>query len=254
LFEAHDGAKGFKVTYMGKSEKMLSVGFSKNSNRVIKLWDIKNLSVPLSELKVDSGSGLITPYYDPDTGVVFMCGKGEGNIKMFEINDEDPCIHYLTSYESNVPANGIALLPKKSCNVKECEIASWLKLTLDFVEPLHLCVPRTKMEFFQDDLFPPTRDTSVPVLTADQWFGGKSEEPTTINLKPSDMEPLSQAPVEKKEKKYDFKSELAKDQGKFTKEKFLSSYYNNLTGQYGETENTVLKQDLMEGATAEEWD
>jgi len=27
-----------------------------------------------------------------------------------------------------------------------------------------------------------------------------------------------------------------------------------MTGQHGESDNTVLKQDLMEGATSEEWD
>jgi hypothetical protein len=86
------------------------------------------------------------------------------------------------------------------------------------------------MEFFQDDLYPPTRDTSVPVLTADEWFGGKSKEPATLNLQPQGnkeliqiefvgMEPLSQAPVEKKVKKYDFKTERAKDDSNFSKDK-----------------------------------
>jgi len=197
---------------------------------------------------------LITPYYDPDTGVVFMCGKGDCNIKMFEINDEDPFIHYLTLFDSNVPANGIAHLPKKYCNVRECEIASWLKLAGDYVEPLHLNVPRTKMEYFQDDIFPPTSDTSIPVLTADEWFGGKSAELNTLNLQPPGMELLSQSHSEKKAKKYDFKTEVTKDQNKFTKEKFLSSYYTTMTGQHGENNNTVLKQDLLEGASPEEWD
>ena len=29
----------------------------------------------ITEVKVDSGAGFITPYYDPDTGVVYLCGK-----------------------------------------------------------------------------------------------------------------------------------------------------------------------------------
>jgi len=173
---------------------------------------------------------------------------------MFEINEEAPNIHYLTEFQSNVPANGIALLPKTMCNIKDCEISTWLRLCGDYAEQLHFTVPRTKTEFFQDDLFPPTRDTSVPVLTAGEWFDGKSEKPATINLQPTGMQPLSQAPVEKKEKKYDFRTEVSKDANKFTKEKFLSSYYTQMTGQHGENESTVLKQDLMEGATAEEWD
>ena len=63
------------MTYMGNSDRLLSVGFSKSSERTVKLWDLKNLSQPITEVKIDSGAGFITPYYDPDTGVVFMCGK-----------------------------------------------------------------------------------------------------------------------------------------------------------------------------------
>jgi len=85
--------------------------------------------------------------------------------------------------------------------VRECEIANWMKLTVDYVEPIHFSVPRTRMELFQDDLFPPTRDTSVSVMTASEWFGGESKMPATLNLQPSGMQPLSQATIEKKEKK-----------------------------------------------------
>jgi len=110
------------------------------------------------------------------------------------------------------------------------------------------------MEFFQDDLFPPTRDTKTAVLTASEWFGGKSKNPTTVDLQPSGMELLSQAPVEQKTKKYDFNVERSKDANKFSKDKFMANYYNTMTSQHGESETRVLKQDLMEGATSEEWD
>jgi hypothetical protein len=64
---------------------------------------------------------------------------------MFEINDEAPYIHYLTLFESTIPTNGIALMPKKYCNIRDCEIASWLKLAGDYVEPLHFSVLRTRV-------------------------------------------------------------------------------------------------------------
>ncbi len=60
---------------MGKQDRLLSVGFSKTSERTIKLWDLRNLSNYMTEIKIDSGAGLFTPYYDPDTGVAYMCGK-----------------------------------------------------------------------------------------------------------------------------------------------------------------------------------
>jgi len=251
-FEGHDGAKGFKVTYMGNLDRMLSVGFSKTSDRTIKLWDLRNLNNFMTEIKIDTGAGFFTPYFDADTGVLFLCGKGDGGIKMFEVNEEAPYVHYLTEYSSNTPAQGMALLPKTSCNVRDCEIASWLKLCSNFVEPLHSIVPRTRMEFFQDDLYPDTRDTRTPVYSADEWFGGSTKQPKTISINPG-MQPLSQAPVEAAVKKYDFKTELKKADSEFSKDKFLASYYSNMTGSHGENTATVLKQDLMEGATEEEW-
>lgn len=68
---------------------------------------------------------------------------------MFEINEESPYIHYLNDYTSTVPANGLCLLPKTMCNVKECEIATFLKLcgSGDYVEQLYFKVPRTRVKF-----------------------------------------------------------------------------------------------------------
>jgi len=62
------------------------------------------------------------------------------------------------------------------------------------------------------------------------------------------------SPVEQKTKKYDFNVERSKDANQFSKDKFMANYYNTMTSQHGESETRVLKQDLMEGATSEEWD
>ena len=68
---------------------------------------------------------------------------------MFEVNDEAPYLHYLTDHLSAIPANGIAPLPKTSCDARNCEIASWLKLSGDTIEHLHFSVPRTRVIFFE---------------------------------------------------------------------------------------------------------
>lgn len=62
---------------------------------------------------------------------------------MYEVVDND--IFYLTEFGSSIPTLGLAQLPKWKCNVRDCEIAYFLKLTPgDYVEPLHFTVPRTK--------------------------------------------------------------------------------------------------------------
>jgi hypothetical protein len=251
--ETHEGAKGFKATYMGSRERICTVGANKSSVRQISVWDTRNLKSFIGSADIDQGAGVITPVYDIDTGVVFLTGKGDGNLKMYEINDEAPFVHYLTEYRSNVPAVGTAVLPKTMCNVKDCEIMRFIKLCGDYAEPLYFRVPRTRMEYFQDDLYPPTRRPDQPVLTNKEWLAGTYRAPTLVSLKPEGMTPLSEATIEKKEKKYDFNEERQKKDSEFNKDKFLSSYYSQL-GTQREEEDKVLKQDLQEGVDPSEWD
>jgi len=250
--EAHDGVKGFKTAWLGKQNAVVTVGFSKGSQRQIALWDLKNLSTPLAKKEIDAGAGIFTPYFDMDTGVLFLSGKGDGNIKMFEVIDNN--VFHLTDFTSAVPTLGLAQLPKWKCNVRDCEIASFYKLTdKDYVEPLHFSVPRTKMQYFQDDLFPDTKVTNEPAISGSAWLKGENKTPKTISLRPSDMELLSEANLEKKDKKYDFASERAKEDNRFTKEKFLSRYYDQMS-TVKEDDEQVLKQEAMEGVESSEWD
>jgi coronin-7 len=46
-------------------------------------------------------------------------------------------------------------------------------------------------EFFQDDLFPPTKVTWHETLTSTEWFEGKNLNAKRISLQPDDMENLS---------------------------------------------------------------
>jgi coronin-7 len=43
-------------------------------------------------------------------------------------------------------------------------------------------------DYFQDDLFPPTKVLWEPAMTASQWFGGANIPPKRMDLKPNDME------------------------------------------------------------------
>ena len=43
------------------------------------------------------------------------------------------------------------------------------------------------MEYFQDDLYPDTRVTWEPSLTAQQWLSGEDTHPRYISLRPAGM-------------------------------------------------------------------
>ncbi|CAH1789437.1 unnamed protein product [Owenia fusiformis] len=178
----HLGPKAMKLCFVGNN-KLFTTGFSKVSDRQFAVWDIKDMSIPIKMESIDSSSGVLFPFCDQDTRVVFVAGKGDGNIRYFEITDEQPYCHYLSQYQSGSPQKGLGLMPKRGCDPFKCEIVRFYKLhsTKGLVEPISMIVPR-KSEIFQDDIFPPTASL-CPSLTADEWISGQNRDPILISLK-----------------------------------------------------------------------
>jgi len=176
---AHDGSKPTQVVYT-KNGRVFTTGFSKMSERQYALWDerLNNLTVQ----EIDTSNGVIFPIYDPDTSMVYLCGKGDSAIKYFEITDENPYVHFLSIFQSGDPQRGIGFMPKRGLNVNVCEITRFYKLhQKGLCEVIPMTVPR-KSELFQDDLYPDTL-SDIPSLTADEWIAGKNASPTYISLK-----------------------------------------------------------------------
>jgi len=144
--EAHQGVKGMRVSFLGAREKLFSMGFSKTSERQYSLWEPRNLSKALSTTNVDTASGILMPFYDNDTSVLYLAGKGDGNIRYYEIVDEDPYIYFLSEFKSATPQRGMGMVPKLAVDVSVCEITRLLKLTANAVEPISFQVPRKVIE------------------------------------------------------------------------------------------------------------
>ncbi|NXU95353.1 COR2A protein, partial [Xiphorhynchus elegans] len=96
-----------KVLFLGNMKKLFSTGTSRWNNRQIALWDQNDLSVPLLEEDLDGSSGLLFPIYDTDTHMLYVVGKGDGNIRYYEISPEKPYLNYLMEYRSHLPQKGI---------------------------------------------------------------------------------------------------------------------------------------------------
>jgi len=182
--EAHAGTKGSRVIYLGKTDKLLSVGFSKTSERQYAMWDPRKIDEPLTTENIDTSAGILMPFYDNDLNVLFLAGKGDGNIRYYEITNDDKFVYYLSEYKSNVPQRGLAQLPKRAVDVSTCEVDRMFKVTGDgkMVEPISFQVPR-KSDLFQDDIFPDTF-SGEPSLTAEEWVSGKAAEPKLRSLAP----------------------------------------------------------------------
>ncbi|TPX60891.1 hypothetical protein PhCBS80983_g01502 [Powellomyces hirtus] len=193
---SHEGIKACRVIWL-KDGNVLTVGFARGSQREIRVYDSGDLSTPLHSTTIDTSPSLLMPLYDPDTAILYLSGRGESYTMMFEITDSGP--QYLTRFDSAGTQQGLMFLPKTACDVRLIEIAKGYRITQTSIETVSFTVPRLKKEYFQDDIYPPTRDVSRPLLDVDQWMQREKASPAYVDLAPPDMTPLSQAPQEIKE-------------------------------------------------------
>ncbi|CAL4059815.1 unnamed protein product, partial [Meganyctiphanes norvegica] len=140
----HEGSKACKVVYLGDTGMVFTTGFSHFSDRQYAVWDEKDLSSPLALEAIDSSCSILTPFYDHDTRVVFVAGKGDGNIRYYEITPSPPYCHFLSQYMSSEPQRGLGIMPKRGCKVNLCEIFRFYKLHASkaICEPINMIVPR----------------------------------------------------------------------------------------------------------------
>jgi len=173
--ETHTGVKGGRALWMGKHELIISVGFSKGAEREYMIFDPRKIEECLARAQIDNSAGVLMPFYDEDTEILFLAGKGDGNLRYYEVEPESPAnqmVHFISQYSSNEPAAGCGYMPKRGCDVNTNEIVRLYKQTGTLLQPLSFKVPR-KSDLFQDDIFPPCR-SDEPALTAAQFFAGES--------------------------------------------------------------------------------
>ncbi|XP_027718224.1 coronin-6 isoform X2 [Vombatus ursinus] len=184
----HEGARPMRAIFTANG-KLLSTGFSRMSERQLALWDLNNFEEPMALQEMDTSNGVLLPFYDPDSSIVYLCGKGDSSIRYFEITDEPPFVHYLNTFSSKEPQRGMGFMPKRGLDVSKCEIARFYKLHERKCEPVIMTVPR-KSDLFQDDLYPDTPGPE-PALEADEWLAGQDADPVLISLRDGYVPPKS---------------------------------------------------------------
>lgn len=144
----HQGTKGAKVCFLGDRRIFCTIGFSRQSERQMFFWDERDTSKSLFELTMDIASGTLMPFFDPDSSLLYLAGKGDTNIRYFEIDDVDPYQHFIGIYTGKEPQRGMCMAPKRTADVGNCEVARFMRLTQNGFEPLSFTVPR-KGDHFQ---------------------------------------------------------------------------------------------------------
>ncbi|PGH15209.1 hypothetical protein AJ79_02574 [Helicocarpus griseus UAMH5409] len=176
----HSGAKNSRAVWMGEHDRVATTGFSKMSDRQLALWDIRAPREPINGFKtLDSISGVCMPFWDEGTQCLYLAGKGDGNIRYFEYENDK--FEYLSEYKSGDPQRGIGIMPKRGVNMHENEVVRAYKTVNDtYIEPISFIVPR-RAEMFQDDIYPPTNGLK-PAMSAGEYFAGKDGLPPKIDL------------------------------------------------------------------------
>lgn len=205
-----EGNKASKVVWSNSLNKLLVVGFSKTSCRQVALYDPKNMDKALTVTDLDQSAGVMIPYYDDDTNMLYVAGKGDSSIKYFEIVEEAPFIHFLDQFSDNQSQKGLCFLPKRAMDVGKCEIARAYRLMKESVIPISFIVPR-KSELFQADLFPDCY-AGVQACEAKEWLAGANAAAPKVSMKPGASKSASAAPVaafKAKKSSAELESELA---------------------------------------------
>jgi coronin-1B/1C/6 len=180
---SHVGVKGGRALWLGKHDKIVTVGFGSGASREFMIWDSKNMDKPIVTKPLDNAAGVICPFYDEDSDLLFFAGKGDGGIRYYELapNDEpSQMVFEISTYRSNDPTSGCGAVYRRACNVSVNEIIRLYQVTGTQLRPLSFQVPR-KSDLFQDDLFPPCRGDE-PNLALNDWLSGSNATPKLVSL------------------------------------------------------------------------
>ncbi|KAL7422175.1 hypothetical protein Q5752_002820 [Cryptotrichosporon argae] len=201
---AHDSPRSFQLAWVGDAH-VVSLGFARGSQRRIQLYSVPADLASEAEVQVvaaqtiDTSPSVLFPVYDPDTAILYVWGKGERDVSAYEVHAPppgqghgEPTIAKLPAYTAARPQLGLCFAPKTECNVRKVEVARALRLTAKTVEEVTFAVPRHRIEYFQDDVYPLTRGRKV--VSIDAWRAGKPVEREWVDLRPDGMAPLSEAP------------------------------------------------------------
>lgn len=126
-----------------------------------------DLSKSLAMENIDSASGVLFPFWDDGTNMVYLVGKvcmwnaglqlcsrkvvylvkcvfvqGDTQIRYFEVTTDS--VFFLNMYQSTVPGRSVCAMPKKEMEYMKCEVMRFFKLqhTKSLVEPIAMTVPR----------------------------------------------------------------------------------------------------------------
>ncbi len=181
----HDGVKPATGLFVS-SDAVLTAGFNKNRERQLQLWSVGQQK-QLAKSSLDSGTGVMSVAFDATSGLLFVSGRGDSTVRVFEVFDDalspiDPCGDPSLSFLS------VAIMPKRAVSVNQCEIVRLYgaagATAATNVVPIPFVAPR-KVQKFDPDLYLVEAAAGVPACSAADWAAGYSGGPRLLSLDPA---------------------------------------------------------------------
>lgn len=220
---AHESSpRPFKMCWTDDDQHVITVGHGAGSMRQVRLFEVRRPSgsstdsgsISLAQLgstSLDTSPAILFPHYDVDTSILYLWSKGERSVSSVHLTlgalkpkfgSIPPLFKPLPAFQHGTPQVGLAFLPKRYVNVRDVEINIAYRLAKnDEIQRVTWKVERKRKEFFQDDVYPPTRHVEQSTFSGfDEWVQSGSNKDKAkanlpaINLKPDDMQLLSTAP------------------------------------------------------------
>ncbi|KAJ2999611.1 Coronin-7 [Globomyces sp. JEL0801] len=174
---SHSGSKTSRLTWIDDSNCVCSVGFSNGSQREILLYDERDLSKPLSITSLDISPSILIPFYDLDTKLLVLTGKGESTLSYYEIVDQT-VVSLDNKHGFSSVTTSVSFVPKLGVDVMATEIVKGYRLTSSTIETLSVVVPRVKKEYFQSmkQMFESAQEAASGPLEQDLLEGVEEDE------------------------------------------------------------------------------
>ncbi len=91
-------------------------------------------------MDLDTAAGVLYPFYDGDLSILYLAGKGDGNIRYYEFMNSS--FHNLSEFKTPQSGKAYGFVPKRVLDVTKCEIAKAVKITDSTLEFISFVQPR----------------------------------------------------------------------------------------------------------------
>jgi coronin-7 len=129
------------------STHLLTTGFARSADRQVILYEIQGEAVVAkAKATLDVSPAPLFAHFDPDTSILYLYGKGERIIHIFEVQADK--LARLPSYSSGSQQLGVAFLPKTAVDPYAVEVGVAYRLTPSSVERVVFSIPRARVRGF----------------------------------------------------------------------------------------------------------